>query len=161
MKVVEVMTKEPAYCGPETNLAAAIEILWNRDCGVLPIVDSQGKVVGLVTDRDVCIALGTRNRMPSDMTVREVSTGRVVACKADDDLRTALATMAREQVHRLVVLDDAGRLQGILSIADVVLRAQAGNFGSQSILSFEEIVSTLKSVCALQPPRAAQKSAAA
>jgi CBS domain-containing protein len=161
MKVAEVMTKEPAYCGPETNLAAAIEILWNRDCGILPVVDSQGRVVGLVTDRDICVALGTRNQMPSDMTVSEVSSGRVVACKPDDDLRTALATMAKVQVHRLAVLDDAGRLQGVLSIADVVLRAQVGNFGSDAKLSFEDIVNTIKSVCAPQPLRAAQKSAAA
>jgi CBS domain-containing protein len=161
MKVLQVMTKQPAYCGPETNLASAIEILWNRDCGVLPIVDSQGKVVGLVTDRDVCIALGTRNRMPSDMTVSEVSSGRVVACKPDDDLRTALATMAREQVHRLAVLDDAGSLQGVLSISDVVRHAYAGKFGSRSELSFEDIVGTLRSVCAPQQQPAAQKSAAA
>src|ERR1035437_639689 len=124
MKVTDVMTKAPGYCSPQTNLAAAVEILWRQSCGVLPIVDSKEKVVGLVTDRDICVALGTRNRLPSEITVSEVASGKVVACKPDDDLRNALETMAQAKVRRLPVIDTAGTLQGILSIDDVVLRTE-------------------------------------
>ena len=56
--------RTPAYCGTDTNLGAAIEILWDRNCGILPVVDANQKVVGVVTDRDLCVALGTRNRLP-------------------------------------------------------------------------------------------------
>ena len=160
MKVTDVMAKPPAYCSPQTNLAAAVEILWRQNCGVLPIVDSKEKVVGLVTDRDICVALGTRNRLPSEITVNEVASGKVVACKPDDDLRGALATMAQAKVHRLPVIDAAGKLRGILSIDDVVLRTETGTLKKDSELSIEDIVSTLKSVYAPRPLRTSQQKAA-
>lgn len=126
MKVADVMTKPPAYCNTQTNLAAAVEILWRNNCGILPIVNSQEKVIGLITDRDICVALGTRNRLPSEITVSEVVSGKVITCKPDDDLRGALATMAQAKVRRLPVIDAAGKLQGVLSMDDVVLCKEAG-----------------------------------
>jgi CBS domain-containing protein len=161
MKVTDVMAKPPAYCSPETNLAAAVEILWRQNCGILPIVDSKEKVVGLITDRDICVALGTRNRLPSDMTVSEVASGKVIACKPDDDLRGALATMAQAKVRRLPVIEAGGKLQGILSIDDVVLRTETGILKKDSELSFEDVVNTLKIVYAPKPLRSAQQKAAA
>lgn len=161
MKVADVMTKPPAYCSPQTNVAAAVEILWRNNCGILPIVNSQEKVIGLITDRDICVALGTRNQLPSEITVSEVASGKVIACKPDDDLRGALATMAQAKVRRLPVIDAASKLQGILSMDDVVLRTETGTLKRDSELSFEDIVSTLKSVYAPQPLRAAQRKVAA
>ena len=160
MKVGDVMTKTPAFCGPETNLAAAVEILWNKNCGVLPIVDSSEKLVGLVTDRDVCVALGTRNRLPSEISVKDVTSGKIASCKPDDDLRKALATMAEAKVRRLPVIDAAGKLQGILSMDDVVLRTETGGIRDAE-LSAEDVVNALKSVCAPQPRRAVQQKVAA
>src|ERR1019366_633601 len=160
MKVTDVMATPPAYCSPQTNLAAAVEILWRQNCGILPIVDSKEKVLGLITDRDICVALGTRNRLPSEVTVSEVASGKVVACKPDDDLRGALATMAQAKVHRLPVIDAAGKLRGILSIDDVVLRTETGTLKKDSELSIEDIVSTLKSVYAPRPLRTSQQKAA-
>jgi CBS domain-containing protein len=161
MKVTDVMAKPPAYCSPQTNLAAAVEILWRQNCGILPIVDSKEKVVGVVTDRDICVALGTRNRLPSDMTVSEVASGKVIACKPDDDLRGALATMAEAKVRRLAVIDAAGKLQGILSIDDVVLRTETGTVKGDSELSFADLANTLKILYASQPLRAVRQKAAA
>jgi CBS domain-containing protein len=161
MKVTDVMAKPPAYCSPQTNLAAAVEILWRQNCGILPIVDSKEKVVGLVTDRDICVALGTRNRLPSELTVSEVASGKVIACKPDDDLPGALATMAQAKVRRLPVIDAAGRLQGILSIDDVVLRTETGTLKGDSELSFEDIANTLKVLYTPQPLRAVQQKVAA
>ena len=161
MKVTDIMAKPPAYCSPQTNLAAAVEILWRQNCGILPIVDSEEKVVGVVTDRDICVALGTRNRLPSDMTVSEVASGKVIACKPDDDLHDALATMAQGKVRRLPVIDAAGKLQGILSIDDVVLRTETELIKKDSELSFEDVVNTLKSLYAPKPLRSTQQKAAA
>ncbi len=147
MKVGDVMTQSPAFCSPETNLAVAVEILWNRNCGILPIVDSNEKLVGVVTDRDICIALGTRNQSPGEITVQDVASGKVVVGKPEDDLRKALATMAEAKVRRLPIVDAVGKLQGILSIDDTIL--QTGMERNPRI-SAEDIAKTLKSIYTLQ-----------
>ena len=141
MKVTEVMTKSPASCSRDTNLGTAVEIMWSRNCGFLPIVSSDEAVVGVITDRDMSIALATRNRLPGDITVQEISAGTIYSCKPDDDIRTALGTMAKKKVRRLPVVDSAGMLNGVLSIADIVLHADSRTEGS---LSSQEIVSTLR-----------------
>ena len=64
MKVKDAMSKTPVFCRLETNLGSAVEMLWNHNCGMLPVVDAQRQVVGVITDRDIAIALGTRNQLP-------------------------------------------------------------------------------------------------
>ena len=91
----------------------------------------------------------------------EVASGKVIACKPDDDLRGALATMAQAKVRRLPVIDAAGKLQGILSIDHVVLRAETGTLKRDSELSFEDIANTLKVLYTPQPLRAVQQKVAA
>jgi CBS domain-containing protein len=161
MKVRDVMMRTPASCRPETNLGAAAEILWNRNCGFLPVVNAQGKVIGVLTDRDICIALGTRNRLPGEITVGEVISGKVFACRPDDDLRAALAIMGQEKVRRLPVISGDGKLEGILSMDDVVLHAEAGGPGRPSELSHEDVAITLKKLYQPQVPELAHKKAAA
>ena len=77
MKVKEIMMGTPCYCHPETNLGSATELMWNANCGFLPVESADGKVVGVITDRDICIALGTRNRPAGEVTVAEVLTGKL------------------------------------------------------------------------------------
>jgi CBS domain-containing protein len=148
MKVRDVMVGTPVWCSYETNLGAAVERLWNQDCGILPIVNSEGKVTAVATDRDICIALGTRNRLPGEITVGEVTTGKLYSCKPDDDIRTALQTMGEKKVRRLPVVNAAGKLEGILSMDDVVLHADARN----PDLSYDEVVKTLKKLYRPQLP---------
>jgi len=142
MKVRDVMTKTPASCSPNTNLAVVVETLWNHNCGVLPIVDSDGKLLGVITDRDICVALGTRNQVASEIAASDLSSGKLVIGKPDDDLRTALLTMAEAKVRRLPVVDAQGRLAGIVSITDI-LRTSTGRNGE---LSAEDVVKTLKQI---------------
>jgi CBS domain-containing protein len=144
MKVKDVMMRTPASCDPNTNLGAAIEILWNRNCGILPVVNAQGKVIGVVTDRDLCIALGTRNCLPGEVTVGQVVSGEVFTCKSDDDIRDALNTIAQKKVRRLPVVNDAGQLEGILSMDNVVLHSEAGIAGKAPELSHDTVVNTFK-----------------
>jgi CBS domain-containing protein len=146
MKVREIMTAAPASCSPQTNLAEAVEMLWNHNCGVLPVVDSQEQVVGLVTDRDICVALGTRNRLPSDVSIGEVASDRLFVCMPDDDLRRALGTMAGAKVRRLPVVDAAGKLEGMLSMDDVIMHIDTGGFKREFGLSTQDIVDTLKRI---------------
>jgi CBS domain-containing protein len=76
MKVSEVMTKNVQFCTPETNLAAAAMQMWNGDCGALPVVDDDGSVIGMITDRDICIAAATKHQGVADIKVGEVPTGQ-------------------------------------------------------------------------------------
>ena len=159
MKVIDVMTGTPFYCSPNTNLGSAAELLWNQNCGILPIVDDQ-KVVGVVTDRDLFIALGTRNRLPGDITVGEVTSGKVHLCYADDDIHTALETMGREKVRRLPVVNRKGVLQGILSMDDVVLRAEMRKPGVVADLFYDDVLRTLKKIYSPDTPLETQKRVA-
>jgi CBS domain-containing protein len=144
MKVSEVMTRTPASCTPGTNLGSAVEVLWNRGCGILPVVDSDGRVVSVITDRDICIALGTRNRLPGELTIGDVATQRAICCTADEDLRSALETMAAAQVRRLPVVSADGKLEGLLSMDDVVGRTHTKAMAKGGELTSEDVVSTLK-----------------
>jgi CBS domain-containing protein len=145
MKVSDVMTKAPAYCSSDTNLGAAAEIMWSRNCGFLPIVGSQEELAGVVTDRDLCIAMATRNRLPGEIAVKEVASGVTYSCKPSDDIRTALETMAEKKVRRLPVVNAVGKLEGILSVDDVVLRTDAQARGNAG-LSSDEVVQSLRKV---------------
>jgi CBS domain-containing protein len=119
-----------------------VEILWDRNCGILPVLNSDQKVVGVVTDRDICIALGTRNRLPSEIAVGEVASGNVFACREDDDIHTALATMAQGKVRRLPVISAEGTLRGILSMDDIVVHTGSG----KGEPLYQEVVAILKNI---------------
>ena len=75
MKVREMMTSDVKTCRPETNLAEAVKDMWEGDCGALPVVSDEGRVIGMITDRDICIALATRGRSADRIAVREVAQG--------------------------------------------------------------------------------------
>jgi CBS domain-containing protein len=124
MKAKDAMSKAVS-CSPQTNLGAVAEMLFERNCGILPIIDASRKVVGVITDRDVAIALGTRNRLAGEITAAEVATGKVESCKPTDSLRWAMDLMAEGRVRRLVVVNDENQLEGILSMDDVVRYAES------------------------------------
>lgn len=147
MKVRDIMVQTPRYCNPHSNLAEITEALWSHDCGALPVVDEAGKVVGVITDRDICIALGTRNRPASEITVGEVISGKLFPCSPNDEIHTALETMKAQRIRRLPVLDKTGRLQGILCLNDLALHAEKQIGKKVPDLSYEDIVETLKTIC--------------
>jgi CBS domain-containing protein len=161
MKVKQVMMRTAASCSPQTNLGAAVETLWNRNCGILPVVDANLKVIGVVTDRDICIALGTRSRLPGELIVGEVMSGKLFACAPEDDIRKALATMAQAKVRRLPVVTAEGKLDGILSMDDVVMHSQAAFGKVASELSHDDIVETLKKLYRPDLPQVVQQKAVA
>ena len=122
MRVEEIMTKDVCSCGPGTNAASAADIMWSRNCGSLPVVEDGGRVVGIVTDRDLFLALGTSNRRPAEVPIGEIMTRDVALCNPANDVRSALKTMAQRQLRRLPVVDDSGALIGMLSLGDMALR---------------------------------------
>ena len=106
MLVKQLMTENVSSCRQDDNLAKIVEIMWNERCGALPILNGSGRVVGIITDRDICIALGTRNIKASEVLARDVSPPGYFSCDPDYDARVALRTMASEEVGRLLVVCD-------------------------------------------------------
>lgn len=153
MNVKDVMVRTAASCGPETDLGQATEILWNRNCGILPIVDSQQRVIGVVTDRDLCIAMGTRNRLPGEISLAQVASGKVYACRPEEAIPVALQVMAQHKVRRLIVVDGQGGLQGILSMDDIVLHAEPAGAGKAPEVSADAVIKTLKAIYEPQLPQ--------
>ena len=148
MQIKDIMTPQPRTASPRTTLAEAAQLLWNGDCGILPVTD-EGKLVGVVTDRDMYIALGTRNRPASDIAVGDVASATVWTCAPTDDVHAALDTMRARRVRRLPVVAD-GSLVGIVSLNDLALVAGAGK-----PVRNEEVVDTFKAICAHRPLPAA------
>ena len=142
MKIRDLMTSDVEACRPDTDLAAVARMMWDRDCGCIPVVDAAGALRGVVTDRDICIASATRRLLPEYMPASQVMTHPVHACLPDDEVGEALGAMKQYKVRRLPVIDVNGLLKGIISINDIVLAVERG-VGPDP----KEIVSTLAAIC--------------
>jgi CBS domain-containing protein len=144
MKVREVMTKNASFCGPESTLEKASFLMQKNNCGFLPVVGDGGNVVGVVTDRDMCIALGTRNRKPSDVRVWDVMPRKLFTCMEGDDVHCALKTLRAARIRRLPVIDRDSSLVGVLSIDDIVLHAREHLVRKD--ISYRDVEDTYKAV---------------
>lgn len=149
MKVSELMTRDVVTVDAGKTLVEAARLMWDYDCGVLPLVSASGEVRGMITDRDVCRAL-TKGRMATRIPVREVASSKVYATGPDEDVETALQTMKAHQVRRLPVVDTSGHLVGLLSMNDIVLHAGGVN-GVRALA----IIEALKGICAHKHVQAA------
>jgi CBS domain-containing protein len=147
VKVKEIMTANAKACVPTNSLADAAWLMWDTDCGILPVVAEGGKVVGLITDRDICMAAATKGRNLSNIAVEDVISGDVFACKPEEEVKSALTTMRDKKVRRLPVVAADGKLQGVLSMNDVVLKAEETKDKNAPELSYSDVVDTYKSIC--------------
>jgi len=147
MLVESLMTRDPESCRPEASLADAAAIMWRRDCGVVPVTGDDDRVVGVITDRDICMALGLGGRLAAEVSVGEVMSRDVQTCTPVDDVREALELMQGRQLRRLPVVGSGGKLVGMLSINDVVLRTRKGG-GKKQVARRE----TLKAIKAISRP---------
>jgi len=154
MRVVDVMMGTPYYCRPESNLGSATELMWTGNCGFLPVMGKGEKVSGIITDRDICVALGTRGRPSGEVRVDEVMSSKVFSCAPEDDIHLALRAMREGHVRRLPVITKQGALVGVISMDDVLLRAQAPSMGKAPELSSDEIVKTFRAINVRQLPQA-------
>lgn len=95
MKIQDVMTKDPRTCTPDDRLHEAARVLWEQDCGCVPVVDAMRKVVGIVTDRDACMAAYTQGKRLDEIPVRSVMARVVASCRADETVEQAMMLMAQ------------------------------------------------------------------
>src|SRR5688572_6796501 len=101
--VKDVCTRAVKACGPDDTLVEAAARMSAFDCGIMPVVDDARKLLGLLTDRDICMAVATRDQRASQLRVREAMAGDLALCGPDDALSAALGRMARARVRRLPV----------------------------------------------------------
>jgi len=160
-RVQDVMAEHPVFCRSGTNLAEAAALMWECECGVLPVVGAEGKVAGVITDRDICIALGTEDRRPSQFTAGEVAGGHVFSCAPGDDIHDALKIMRQARRRRLPVVDHSGSLVGLLSLDEIVLRARNDDSSGRTGISYEDVVNTLRAICRHCDSRASSAGRAA
>jgi CBS domain-containing protein len=122
--VRSVMTADVRICGPDDSLAQAAQLMWNGDCGAIPVI-VDGQLLGVITDRDVCMATFTQGQAPSKLQVKAAMSKVMFSCAPDDSLESALSTMAAQRVRRLPVVSADAKLVGIISIADIVRCAKS------------------------------------
>lgn len=125
MKVEELMTTEVGSCRPYDAADEAARIMWEQDCGAAPVVDQDGRVVAVLTDRDICMAAFTQGRALADIRVSSAMSRGLWSCRPEDDVKHAEKTMRAHQVRRLPVVDAEGRLVGILSLSDLAREAMS------------------------------------
>jgi len=124
MKCKEIMTKDPVCCLPGDTVDQAAQLMKDEDVGSVPVVaDQQTKrLLGIVTDRDLAVKVVAEARQIAAVKVEEVMTRNPVTCHDDDDLQQAIDAMEQHQVRRIPIMDDDGRIVGIIAQADVATR---------------------------------------
>ncbi len=126
MKCAEIMTANPKMCVPGDRVTVAVRIMWDCDCGVVPVVkDLKGKeLVGIVTDRDIAMhVVGHAHVHPSQGKIADCMSSPVVCCQLEDPLETVAQLMGENQVRRIPVVDQNDCCVGIISQADLLSRA--------------------------------------
>ncbi len=153
MKVDKIMVREVWQCGPLATLRDVASMMHQGGCGWIPVVDSQGRVQGVITDRDIARVAGETDKPLSELCAGDAMTTGVISCRAGDLVEDAAALMASKRVRRIAIEDSDGCLGGVLSIDDLaVLCARPGDRDIQG-LPAERVIQTLADIVA--PPGAA------
>ncbi len=147
MNISKLMTREVRTVNPHDSLHAAANIMWERDCGIVPVVDDNQRLLGVVTDRDLCMAAWSRDRRLAEIQVEDTMSREVKSCQQHDSLESVLTQMRAHRVRRLPVVDRELRLVGMLSINDLVRVIDADKDVARRRSEAEEFVHALAGVC--------------
>ena len=126
MKIADIMTRDVRCCNTADMLARAAQLMWDHDIGALPVVDDGGRVIGMITDRDICMAAYTRGQPLAEMFVGDVMSTKVVTCVDTATDKEAARLMASGQIRRIPVVDANRNVVGIVSLNDLALAMRRG-----------------------------------
>lgn len=159
-QVQQVMTLPVFVCHVTDNLGTAAKLMWDHDCGIVPVIDDAGQVIAVITDRDICMAAYTQGKHLSELGVRLAMSRLLVSCHPQDSIDYAEELMRTHQVRRLPVVSDAGQPIGMLSITDLVRAAEhansKGHTGPNGV-RLQSTARTMAAVCARPIPEAESK----
>jgi CBS domain-containing protein len=144
MRARDLMRREPISCTPSDTLALAAQKMRKRDCGFLPVVADGLRLVGVLTDRDICLAAEAHGRALHAIAVEGAMHADVHACRPDARVENILALMVNYRVRRVPVVDDHGHLVGVISLSDLARRADGAKSGP---LTADGVGRTLASIC--------------
>lgn len=148
MQVKEIMSHPVVTCRTTDCVDQAARLMWEFDCGVVPVVDNDGRLAGVITDRDICMAAYTQGKPLNTIPITSAMATRVIAVHSEDLIEEVEALLREHQIHRLPVLDREGRLAGVVSLTDLArLAARAKRSGVD-----RELVNTLAAICQPRPP---------
>jgi CBS domain-containing protein len=142
MKIQELMTKDVKKCGPDDTLEQAARAMWDEDVGCLPVVDEDGRPVGIVTDRDVCMAAYTQGARLRDLRVSRAMSKKLVTCRPDHSITQVEALMRSARIRRIPVVDLIGNLIGMVTLADIARHAH----GPRHVAAAPALAKTLASI---------------
>jgi CBS domain-containing protein len=143
MEIIEIMASPVFTCQPNDTLAVAAGLMWDHDVGCVPVIDERGRVVGMITDRDICMAAYTRGVALSQLDVAGAMSSSVLACSSRQTLAEAENIMRLGRVRRTPVIDDVGQLVGMISLNDLAREAMRQKGKKQRELRVEEVAATL------------------
>ena len=154
MNVEELMTKPIVTCLAQDSLDVAARKMWDADCGALPVVSGNGALVGILTDRDICMSTWSRGRLLKDIRVEDAMTKQVYSVKPEQELGVAELLMTEHQVRRIPVVDATNKPVGVISMNDLAREAERP--GSKIKDGITRAIHTLAAICA---PRKRAKAA--
>lgn len=142
------MKTEVGACRPFDSVDRSAKLMWERDCGAVPVVDQEGRAIAMLTDRDICMAALTQGRSLAEIHVSSAMSRRLWSCHPQDDVKEAEKMMRAHQVRRLPVVDADGKLVGVLSISDLarVAVSSKGGRAKKSAVAASEVGQTLGAI---------------
>ena len=155
MRVEEIMNESIIICPIEEHLHMAARLMWDRDCGAVLVIDGAGKLVGMVTDRDICMAAYTKGLPLHEIPIHEAMARKVHAVHREQSIAEAEELMATNQIRRVPVVDSNDKPIGVLSLND--LARDAARPASKLDGGTARLIQTLASIC--RPRDQARKAA--
>jgi CBS-domain-containing membrane protein len=161
MRIEQLMHKDVGTVSADQTLNDAAKIMWERDCGCIPVVavDGARRVVAVLTDRDICMAAYTQGKSLGEIPVRTAMSHSVIACQPGDSVEDAEAILRKAQVRRLPVVDESGQLVGIVSLSDLARAAERCRGQKRPAVDEAEVTATFAAIC--EPRGAAVEATAA
>jgi CBS domain-containing protein len=147
MKVEDIMTRDVRSCAPEESLSSAAQIMWEVDCGAVPVVDTERRVIGIITDRDICMSSHLQGVPLGDASVNSAMARDIKCCGPQDSPATVQALMQQHKIRRVPVVDADRRLIGIITLADLAYILGSSQTLGGDGMTWSAVGHTLAAVC--------------